>query len=78
MPKKEYDTYCSVCGFPLQAHQVGAIIKDGWMTNYIKRTEGMATITLCIECYVKVESTYKGGMRAAMKKQRELRKTDSA
>lgn len=70
-----YDDFCGICGFALQKHQVGAILKGGGY-DFNLRCEFVLEITLCSECWSKIQQVHVGGISEAMARMVDLKLDD--
>jgi len=74
--KDKYDTYCSICGFPIKKEQVGICIDDYYTVDFEDRSYITLSMHLCLNCWEKVKLNTLGGMKKAIKKHNEMNATD--
>ena len=72
--KKTYDTFCSICGFPLHLWQVSAIIDETTVMSYNDRQYVDFSAHICAECWDKIKTNNIGGMEKAEKQLKNLEK----
>ena len=73
----KYDSFCSVCGFAITRHQIGAII-DGDIVDFHQRCLVDVSLHICSECWYKITAAADGGMPNAIKRTESLNKKDKA
>jgi hypothetical protein len=76
MKHKYYDSYCSICGYAITVNQVGACIECAAIDF---TTHGFTDISIhiCVECWEKIDNLTKGGMKKAIKRNKELKRIDA-
>ena len=74
--KSKYDTFCSVCGFPLMKHQIAAVLDDCTVMDYEERQYVTFSAHFCEECWNKVKNNNIGGMERAMESMKNLKRLD--
>jgi hypothetical protein len=76
MKHKYYDSYCSVCGYAITTNQIGACI-DCEAIDFTTHGFADLSIHVCTECWVKIITIAKGGMKKAIKRNKELKRIDA-
>ena len=72
---KKYNTFCGVCGFPIKTFQIGTVIDDLIIMDFTERCYVDFSMHVCTECWEKIKTNTFGGMEKAMRRQKELKKS---